>query len=188
LSFVLMASFMILLARRVPKDAEEKGQAAAVKGTVAKPQAGAGALADPLEAALKLDELMLEVGVGLVPLVDAKQGGQLLGKVRSLRKQLAGQLGFLIPPIHITDNLVLKEREYVIYLRGVEIARWEMRRDCLLAISSQAAPPPLPGLDTREPAFNTAAKWITPDVQAQAIASGNEEAHRPLGRITSQTG
>jgi len=172
LSFVLMASFMILLARRVPKDAEEKGQAAAVKGTVAKPQAGAGALADPLEAALKLDELMLEVGVGLVPLVDAKQGGQLLGKVRSLRKQLAGQLGFLVPPIHITDNLTLKEREYVIYLRGVEIARWEMRRDCLLAISSQASPPAIPGQETREPAFNVAARWITPDLQPQALASG----------------
>lgn len=171
LSFVLMASFMILLARRVPKDAEEKSQAA-VKGTVAKPQAGTGALADPLEAALKLDELMLEVGVGLVPLVDAKQGGQLLGKVRSLRKQLAGQLGFLVPPIHITDNLTLREREYVIYLRGVEIARWEMRRDCLLAISSQASPPAIPGQETREPAFNVAARWITPDLQPQALASG----------------
>jgi flagellar biosynthesis protein FlhA len=172
LSFILMASFMILLARRAPKDAEEKSQTAAVKGTVAKPQAGAGVLADPLEAALKLDELMLEVGVGLVPLVDAKQGGQLLGKVRSLRKQLAGQLGFLVPPIHITDNLTLKEREYVIYLRGVEIARWEMRRDCLLAISSQASPPAIPGQETREPAFNVAARWITPDLQPQALASG----------------
>ena len=83
--------------------------------------------------------LMLEVGLGLVPLVDSKQGGQLLcGKVRALRKHLAQQLGFLVPSIHITDNLTLKEREYVIYLRGVEIARWEMRRDCLLAISSGA--------------------------------------------------
>jgi len=172
LSFVLMASFMVLLARRVPKDADEKAEAAAVKVTATKPQAGAGPAADPFEAVLKLDELMLEVGVGLVPLVDAKQGGQLLGKVRSLRKQLAGQLGFLVPPIHITDNLTLKEREYVIYLRGVEVARWEMQRDCLLAISSQASPPAIPGQETREPAFNVAARWITPDLQPQALASG----------------
>jgi flagellar biosynthesis protein FlhA len=82
---------------------------------------------DPMDAVLKLDDLMLEVGVGLVPLVDAKQGGQLLARVKSLRKNLAQQLGFLVPSIHITDNLSLKEREYVIYLRGVEIARWEMR-------------------------------------------------------------
>jgi len=60
----------------------------------------------------------------------------------------------------------------VIHLRGVEIARWEMRRDCLLAISSQSSPPPLPGQDTREPAFNAAAKWITPEMQPQALAAG----------------
>lgn len=138
----------------------------------AKAQPGATTPADSWDAALKLDELMLEVGLGLVPLVDAKQGGQLLGKVRSLRKQLATQLGFLVPPIHITDNITLKEREYVIYLRGVEIARWEMRRDCLLAISSQPSPPAIPGQETREPAFNVAAKWISPDMQAQALAAG----------------
>ena len=94
----------------------------------------AAPVADPMDAVLKLDELMLEVGVGLVPLVDAKQGGQLLARVKSLRKNLAQQLGFLVPSIHITDNLSLKEREYVIYLRGVEIARWEMKRDRLLAV------------------------------------------------------
>ena len=98
-----------------------------------------------MDAALKLDDLMLEVGVGLVPLVDANKGGQLLAKVRALRKHLATQLGFLVPSIHITDNLTIKDLEYVIYLRGVEITRWEMRRDCLLAISSQPNPPALAG-------------------------------------------
>ena len=142
-------------------------KAASMKGD--KP--GAPAL-DPMDAALKLDELMLEVGVGLVPLVDAKQGGQLLSRVKSLRKNLAQTLGFLVPSIHITDNLSLKEREYVIYLRGVEIARWEMRRDRLLAVNSNPKPGDLPGQETREPAFNSPAKWITPDLQAQAIAAG----------------
>jgi flagellar biosynthesis protein FlhA len=168
-SFVLMASLLVYLARRAgPETAAEKTAA----GTDAKPQASAAPTADPLDAVLKLDELMLEVGLGLVPLVDTKQGGQLLGKVRSLRKQLAQQLGFLVPSIHITDNLTLKEREYVIYLRGVEIARWEMRRDCLLAISSQSSPPALAGQDTHEPAFNAAAKWISPQLQPQAVAAG----------------
>ena len=115
---------------------------------------------------------MLEVGVGLVPLVDANKGGQLLTKVRALRKHLATQLGFLVPSIHITDNLTIKDLEYVVYLRGVEITRWEMRRDCLLAISSQPTPPPLPGVDTRDPAFGAPAKWITKDQQAQALAAG----------------
>jgi flagellar biosynthesis protein FlhA len=170
LSFALMSAIMVVLARRAKPDAAVEGQV--VPGSApAKGQATSPA-SDPMDSLLKLDELMLEVGLGLVPLVDSKQGGQLLGKVRSLRKSLASQLGFLIPPIHITDNLARKEREYVIYLRGVEIARWEMRRDCLLAISSQASPPALPGVETREPAFNAPAKWITPDLQAQALAAG----------------
>jgi flagellar biosynthesis protein FlhA len=133
---------------------------------------GAAPALDPMDAVLKLDELMLEVGEGLVPLVDASQGGQLLSRVKSMRKNLARELGFLVPSIHITDNLSLKEREYVIYLRGVEIARWELRRDCLLAISSNANAPDLPGQDTREPAFDVPAKWISPMTQGQAIAAG----------------
>ena len=170
LSFIMMSGLMIVLARRAKPDTAVEGQvtpgAPAAKGAAATPAT------DPMDSLLKLDEMMLEVGLGLVPLVDAKQGGQLLGKVRSLRKSLATQLGFLVPPIHITDNLARKEREYVIYLKGVEIARWEMRKDCLLAISSQSTPPALPGQETREPAFNTPAKWISPDLQAQALAAG----------------
>src|SRR5579872_5681159 len=170
ISFFLMAIFMMILARRAKPDAAV-GQVTTDPKS-AKAQAASPTNSDSLDSVLKLDELMLEVGLGLVPLVDSKQGGQLLGKVRSLRKTLATQLGFLVPPIHITDNRSRKEREYVIYLCGVEIARWEMRRDCLLAISSQASPPALPGQDTREPAFNAPAKWIAPDLQAQAIAAG----------------
>jgi flagellar biosynthesis protein FlhA len=138
----------------------------------ASPGGVAALQADPMDAVLKLDELMLEVGMGLVPLVDAQKGGQLLSRVKSMRKSLAQQLGFLVPSIHITDNLTLREREYVIYLRGVEIARWELRRDCLLAISSNADAPDVPGQDTREPAFDVPAKWITPQTQGQAIAAG----------------
>jgi len=115
---------------------------------------------------------MLEVGYGLVPLADAKQGGQLLAKIKALRKHLAAQLGFLVPPIHITDNLSLREDEYVIHLRGIEVARWAMRRDCLLAISSQLTAPPLPGVETKEPAFHVPARWITPDLKAQALSNG----------------
>ncbi len=121
---------------------------------------------------MKLDDLMLEVGIGLVPLVDAKQGGQLLARVKSLRKNLAQQLGFLVPSIHITDNLSLKDKEYVIYLRGVEIARWEMRRDRLLAVNSNPKPGDLQGQETREPAFDSPAKWITPDLAGTGHRGG----------------
>jgi len=170
ISFALMSIVLFVLARRVKPETAAKGQVVAETGAAKAAAPGAPAV-ESLDSVLKLDELMLEVGLGLVPLVDSKQGGQLLGKVRSLRKQLASQLGFLIPSIHITDNLSLKEFEYVIHLRGVEIARWEMRRNCLLAISSQPNAPAIPGgVDTAEPAFNTPAKWIQPDMQAQAVA------------------
>jgi flagellar biosynthesis protein FlhA len=143
-----------------------------MKAKTALPGGPAVPAIDPMDAALKLDELMLEVGLGLVPLVDVQKGGQLLSRVKSMRKNLAQQLGFLVPSIHITDNLSLRDREYAIYLRGVEIARWELRRDSLLAISSNPNAPFLPGQDTREPAFDVAAKWIAPQMQGQAIAAG----------------
>src|SRR5581483_10705221 len=125
-----------------------------------------------LEDLLKLDELSLEVGYALVALVDAQQGGQLLQRVRALRSNLAVQLGFIVPPVHITDNMRLKPREYVISMRGVELSRWEMEADNLLAINSEAAPPPLAGIATREPAFGVSALWIVPALQNQALASG----------------
>ncbi len=170
LSFILMAVIMALLARRAkPELLEGKPVSTTLAG---KPDTAPSPTLDPMDAALKLDDLMLEVGVGLVPLVDANKGGQLLTKVRALRKHLATQLGFLVPSIHITDNLTIKDLEYVIYLRGVEIARWEMRRDSLLAISSQPNAPALAGVDTRDPAFGAPAKWISKEQQAQALAAG----------------
>ncbi|MBZ5650508.1 MAG: flagellar biosynthesis protein FlhA [Acidobacteriia bacterium] len=170
LSFILMAVIMAVLARRAkPETIEGKPVSTTLAG---KPENAPSPTLDPMDAALKLDDLMLEVGVGLVPLVDANKGGQLLTKVKALRKHLATQLGFLVPSIHITDNLTIKDLEYVIHLRGVEIARWEMRRDCLLAISSQPNPPALAGVDTRDPAFGAPAKWISKEQQAQALAAG----------------
>ena len=89
-----------------------------------------------------------------------------------MRRHLATQLGFLVPSVHITDNIRLKPREYVVELRGVEVARWEMQQDRVLAISSDPHAAPLEGIDTREPAFGVAAKWIEPRLQEKALASG----------------
>jgi flagellar biosynthesis protein FlhA len=170
ISFIALGGLAMYAAWKMkPTASETQAAAKAAAEQTAKP--GTHAI-DPMDAVLKLDELMLEVGVGLVPLVDVKQGGQLLARVKSLRKNLAQTLGFLVPSIHITDNLSLKEREYVIYLRGVEIARWELRPGRLLAVNSNPVPGDLQGQETREPAFNSPAKWITPDLQAQAIAAG----------------
>jgi flagellar biosynthesis protein FlhA len=171
-SFLLMGGLMGLLAWRAPsRKAPSPAEEAKGKGKEGDKDEKKLA-AESIEDLLKLDELSLEVGFGLVPIVDVKQGGQLLARVKALRHNLAQQLGFIVPPVHITDNARLKAREYVIALRGVEIARWQMHEDNLLAISSEVTPPPLQGVPTREPAFGVSALWIIPGLQNQALAAG----------------
>src|SRR5882724_5149315 len=131
-SFLIVAGVVGVLAWRLPKAADTAD--AGAPATAEKDKRAAKP--ETLEDLLKLDELSLEVGYALVPLVDAQQGGQLLGRVKALRSNLALQLGFIVPPIHITDNVRLKPREYVISMRGVEVARWETYEDSMLAISS----------------------------------------------------
>ncbi|MGI4755497.1 MAG: flagellar biosynthesis protein FlhA [Janthinobacterium lividum] len=169
-SFFLMGSGLMFGGYKLKKPVAVATEEEAA--TAAKNKAAATAAVDPFDAVMKLDDLTLEVGSGLVPLVDEKQGGQLLHRIKGLRKKLAQQLGFLVPSIHITDNLSLRENEYVFLLRGIEIARWELRRDQLLAVSSSPGSIDLPGTETLEPAFNVTAKWIVPTLQAQAIAKG----------------
>lgn len=164
-SFLLLAGIVGALAWRAPKISAE-GAVPEVEGKAKKP------VQESLEDLLKLDELSLEVGYALVPMVDQQRGGQLLARVRALRSNLAQQLGFIVPAVHITDNARFKPQEYVVSLRGVEVARWEMQAEKMLAISSDAAPSPLAGTATREPAFGVAALWITPALQSEALAKG----------------
>ena len=166
--FFLMAAIFAWLARRA------QGRVAVKTAEVVKPAAGAPSekAQEQLETLLKLDDLSLEVGFGLVAIVDKAQGGQLLARIRALRRHLALQLGFIIPPVHITDNAQLNPREYVVRLRGVEIARWEMAQEGLLAISSEATGQPLEGRETREPAFGAPAKWIATNLRDRALAAG----------------
>jgi flagellar biosynthesis protein FlhA len=119
-----------------------------------------------------MDELTLEIGFQLIPLVDERQGGQMLNRVRSMRRQLASELGFVVPPVHITDNLRLKPREYVVSLRGIEIARWQMEQNFILAVNADPKARPLPGIETREPAFSVPARWIQPGMEEAALAAG----------------
>ncbi len=125
-----------------------------------------------LASLLRLEDLTLEIGFQLIPLVDEKQGGQLLNRVRTLRRHLSAELGFLVPPVHISDNLRLKPREYLFSLRGVEIGRWQSEGAQLLAVSGDPARRPLAGRETREPAFGVPAVWIAPALEEQAIAAG----------------
>ena len=121
---------------------------------------------------LKTDDLSLEIGFQLIPLVDEAQGGRMLSRVRTVRRHLAGEMGFLIPPVHISDNLRLKPREYVVLLRGLEVGRWQVEANHMLAVSNEAKPRPIEGREVREPAFGAMAHWIVPAMEEQALAAG----------------
>ncbi len=167
LAFLLVSAMLFFTGRTVAKRA-----GAAVPEGKAASETKKTTQAAEIATLLKLEELTLEIGFQLIPLVDEKQGGQLLNRVRTLRRHLSSELGFLIPPVHITDNLRLKPREYVVSLRGMEIGRWQTEGPLLLAVSGDPQRRPLAGREAREPAFGVPAIWIQPQIEEQAIAAG----------------
>jgi flagellar biosynthesis protein FlhA len=127
---------------------------------------------DSVEALLRVEPLAIEVGLGLIGLVEGAQDSPLLRRISAIRRQLATDLGYLLPPVRVTDNLSLRSREYVISLKGVEIARYELPQGCELAIATGAASAPLEGQATRDPAFGMNATWIPADRADRARQSG----------------
>jgi flagellar biosynthesis protein FlhA len=127
---------------------------------------------ETVEALLPLDTLELEVGYGLIPLVDETQEGDLLERIRGIRRQFAIDMGLIIPPLHVRDNLQIKPDEYVLLLKGVEIARGELMMGYFLAMDSGAAKRVIEGIPTVEPAFKLPALWISADKKDEAQLAG----------------
>jgi len=171
IAFLMVSGALFFAGRRVAAAAAQPTPATEAAAVEKKKTEAAAATSD-LAGLLRLEDLTLEIGFQLIPLVDEKQGGPLLGRVRSLRRHLSTELGFLIPPVHISDNLRLRPREYLFSLRGVEIGRWQTEGAQLLAVSGEANRRPLAGRETREPAFGVPAVWIAPQLEEQAVASG----------------
>ena len=119
-----------------------------------------------------LDVLGLEVGYRLIPLVDKSQDGELLRRIRGIRKKFAQEVGFLVSPVHIRDNLELKPNAYRILLKGVEIGQGEAFPGSLLAINPGRVAGQLPGTATKDPAFGLPAIWIDQALREQAQAFG----------------
>ena len=172
LAFLVVAGGLFWGARRISARVQTATLPEATAGEKKKGEPGRAGAAEELAGLLRLEELTLEIGFQLIPLVDEKQGGQLLTRVRSLRRHLSAEMGFLVPPVHISDNLRLRPREYVFSLRGIEIGRWQTEGPQLLAVSGDPGRRPLAGKETREPAFGVPAIWIAPALEEQAIAAG----------------
>jgi flagellar biosynthesis protein FlhA len=121
---------------------------------------------------LQIDPIELEVGYALIPLVDERQGGDLLERISLLRKQSALELGILIPPVRIRDDIRLPSNEYVIKLRGSESARAEVLPRFLLALDTGGVVQAIDGMDTVDPSFGMPAKWIAAARRADAEQCG----------------
>jgi flagellar biosynthesis protein FlhA len=160
-AFIIVASLMSFLAYRLFQSGEEPVE-------VQEETAPVTAAETPADLLIPLDPLCLEVGYGLIPLVDTSQGGELLHRIKALRKQLAAEMGFIMPAVHIRDNLQLKPNEYSFLMKGAEIAQGELILDHRLAIVPEENGTKIAGISTREPAFGLPAVWI-PEREAEAI-------------------
>jgi len=128
--------------------------------------------AEPVEHLLTLDPMELEVGYAIIPLVDREQNGEVLDRIRSIRRQFALEMGMIIPPIHIRDNLNLKPSEYRILIKGVEADKYELMPNQLMAMDSGDVVKKVDGIPTKEPAFGLPAIWIPENKQEEAKFAG----------------
>ena len=171
--FLLPAGVLGVLAYRLTT----KPSAPAAESADAAPGA---ALAAPekMETLLAIDPLQLEIGYGLLALVDTGaaratgSGGDLLDRIRVLRRQFASEMGFVVPPIRVRDNLTLGGTQYAVRLRGAEVARGEVYPDRLLAMNPGTASEDVDGLEVREPTFGLPARWIAKAHKDVALAAG----------------
>ena len=125
-----------------------------------------------VESILPLDIMELEVGYELIPLVDADSNGELLDRIKSVRRQFALEMGFIVPPLHIRDNLQLKSNEYGILIKGVEVSRGSIMAGRLLAMNPGTIEKEIDGIQTKEPTFGLPAVWISTSDKQKAQMAG----------------
>ncbi len=181
----LMAGVMFALFMR-QRDLQRRGllprgdgQVGAIAGGPMPPGVQPGVTAQPavkpaesVVPLLSYDPMELEIGFGLIPLVDVAQGGDLLERITMIRRHAARELGIVVPPIRVRDNLQLKPSTYVIKIYGLEVARAEVMVSRLLAMNPGTATQPIEGIPTTEPAFNLPALWIPESGRGDAEMAG----------------
>ena len=172
--FLILAGLLFMVGR-LSQDKDEskddkKAQSKAKSG-------GKSAQAVPdtpeeVQALLPLDTLELEVGYGLIPLVDEEQTGNILSRIRSIRRQFALDMGVVIPSLHLRDNLQLKPGQYSLLIKGNQVASAEILVDHFLAMDPGNVTTRIQGIETREPAFNLPALWIPDSQREEAMLAG----------------
>lgn len=166
-SFLFLAGLLAFVGNSLAKAAKEAEQNKLADDKAKEPEA----TPEKATAFLKVDTLAIEIGYGLVSLVNVAQGGDFLTRIKSIRKQVAQELGVIVPPVNITDNLKLGQREYSILIKGVQVARGELMMDKLLAINPGHASTKIEGIETTEPTFGLPAVWINKENRERAQMS-----------------
>jgi flagellar biosynthesis protein FlhA len=174
-AFCLAASYAGII-----KSREEKRASAAPKGPAVKTE-------ERVEDYLHVDPMELEIGYGLIPLVDVKQGGDLLDRITMIRRQLATEIGIIIPPVRIRDNIQLKPNQYRIKIRSVKVGQGELMSGSYLAMNPGNAAKKIRGIETREPAFGLPALWITESQKQAAEMAGYTVVELPAVLATHLT-
>ena len=174
--FLVLAVLLFLVSRVSAKD-EAEGAEGNKKNAKAKSKGGASSPAtadtpEEVQALLPLDTLELEVGYGLIPLVDEEQSGNILSRIRSIRRQFALDMGVVIPSLHLRDNLQLKPGQYSLLIKGNQVASAEILVDHFLAMDPGNVTTHISGIETREPAFNLPAIWIPESQREEAMLAG----------------
>ncbi len=187
LPFMAMGLGLFVMARVTKRDKESQGAAPArgkdgalkalpggtgVPGAAPGKKEGGLDTPEEVQALLPLDTLELEVGYGLVPLVDENQNGNLLSRIRSIRRQFALDMGVILPSLHLRDNLQLKPGQYSLLIKGNEVASAEILIDHFLAMDPGNAKHNIRGIETREPAFNLPALWIPEAQKEETMLAG----------------
>ena len=201
LAFIALGGLVGWLAYELTRQQRER--ATVVAATAAEAPAKQ---ADAVPQVTQLDLMEVQVGYGLIGMVDGEQGGALLERIKGLRRQTASDMGFLVPPIHIRDNLQLRPNEYAILLKGIELVRGEVLPGHVLAIDPGTAQRgAVQGIPTKEPAFGLPALWVAESGREQAQMAGytvvdtssaiathlseviKRHAHELIGRQEAQT-
>jgi flagellar biosynthesis protein FlhA len=188
LPFIVIGCLFLALWRSI-KDNPTAAETAAEQEQLAQTQAAAE-LPAPKDAALEalqVDALELAIGFGLVPLVDDSAGGSLLTRVKTIRRQIASELGVVIPPVRIHDEVGLDAHEYVVKVRGAEVAQGRILAGHQLAMDPGDAVGQLQGVPTTEPAFGIPATWIPDAARAEAEALGYTVVDRESVIVTHLT-
>lgn len=171
LPFMIFAGFFGILFFLLKKSSKklilEESKESEIKRNAQEPQPE-----EDVEKLLHVDRMGIEVGYKTVPLVDPQKNGGILERINALRRQMARDMGMIVPPIRVRDNLHLGANQYVIKIRGQDIAKGELFPDCYLAIDSGATTKSIDGMKTTDPAYGLPALWITGEVKDEAEASG----------------